>query len=257
MESYSVSQLSALSGVSVRTLHHYDEIGLLKPSGRSTAGYRHYGQHELLRLQQILFYKELNFSLREICEVLDDPDFDVIQALQFHRQKIEENKNRLDQLITTIDNTIVNLKKQNVMTDPKILYEGLPKEFATTYRNNAMDEYGEHVVLRSESALLKLGKQGLESLKAEAERVTTELFARRSGNPLSPDVQSLIADHYVIIRKFWGTQSMPDKQADAYVGLGELYINDERFTMANGSPQPEFARFMQKAMQFFAETSLR
>lgn len=257
MRSYSVSQLSDLSGVSVRTLHHYDEIGLLKPSGRSEAGYRHYGQAELLRLQQVLFYRELNFSLREIIAVLDDPDFDMLQALRFHRQKIAEDRNRLGKLIITIDNTIANLKINEVMIDPKMLYDGLPKEFATTYRDAAMEEYGEDVVLRSETELSKLGKQGFESLKLEAGKVTAKLFEHRFEDPETNAVQLMIADHYVIIRKFWGTYSLPDKQADAYAGLGELYVNDERFTMFNGSAQPAFAQFMFKAMKFYSEHALK
>ena len=89
MKQYGVKELSDLSGVTVRTLHHYDKIGLLKPLNRTEAGYRFYGEEELLRLQQILFYKELDFSLKEIADLLDDPDFELIQALQSHRSELE------------------------------------------------------------------------------------------------------------------------------------------------------------------------
>ena len=81
MENYSVKKLSDLAGVSVRTLHLYDEIGLLKPSVRTSAGYRLYGERELLRLQQVLFYKELDFSLQEIAAILDHPEFDVVPII--------------------------------------------------------------------------------------------------------------------------------------------------------------------------------
>ena len=80
MTKYSVKQLSELAGVTVRTLHHYDRIGLLSPAQRSESGYRYYGRAELLRLQQILFYRELGFRLQEIGDILDDPSFDLLTA---------------------------------------------------------------------------------------------------------------------------------------------------------------------------------
>ena len=85
MKKYSAKELSNLAGVSVRTLHYYDEIGLLKPAIRTEAKYRWYGEEELLKLQQILFYKELDFSLKEIIAILNDPDFDLIKALESHQ----------------------------------------------------------------------------------------------------------------------------------------------------------------------------
>ena len=88
MKKYSVKKLAKLAGVTVRTLHHYDKIDLLKPALRSDKHYRYYGQEELLRLQQILFYKELGFPLQEIKEILEDPDFDLIEALESHKKAL-------------------------------------------------------------------------------------------------------------------------------------------------------------------------
>src|SRR5580693_1755938 len=93
---YSVKQIARLAGVSVRTLHLYDQIGLLKPSVRTRAGYRQYGEPELLRLQQILFYRELDFPLKEIAEILNDPDFDLIRALAGHKQALSARRDRLN-----------------------------------------------------------------------------------------------------------------------------------------------------------------
>jgi DNA-binding transcriptional MerR regulator len=88
VKTYTVSQLANLAGVSIRTLHHYDYIGLLEPPARTTAGYRLYGETELLRLQQILFFKELDLPLSEVRSILDDPGFDQVQALQEHRRML-------------------------------------------------------------------------------------------------------------------------------------------------------------------------
>ena len=101
MIQYSVKQLAQLAGISVRTLHLYDQLGLLKPNIRTVARYRLYGEKELLRLQQILFYKELDFPLQEIGKILDDPDFDLVEALLSHKNALEIRRDRIGTLLTT------------------------------------------------------------------------------------------------------------------------------------------------------------
>ena len=256
MKRYGVKEVTKLSGVSVRTLHHYDKIGLLKPAMRAESGYRYYGEQELLRLQQILFYKELDFPLKEIIELLDEPDFDLIEALKSHKQALKARRRRISQLLATIDNTIDHLQNETIMTNPEELYEGMPKEMGTTYRQKAIDEYGEKAIKRSEESLLKLGKDGFARLKQAQQQNTVDLFALREEAPDSPAVQELIAQHYEIIRAFWGTTESEDQQAEAYAGLGQLYLHDERYTRVDGEPQPKFASFLQQAMQHFADTEL-
>lgn len=253
---YGVKELANLSGVSIRTLHHYDKIGLLKPSSRTEAGYRYYEEKELLRLQQILFYKELDFPLKEIGLLLDDPDFDHVKALQQHRKALENRQKRISSLLETIDSTIDHLKTGTIMTDPEMLYEGLPKEMGTSYRQEAIDEYGEEVVSHAEQELMKLGKDGFKQLQADFEQLNQELFATRNEPCESSTVQQLIARHYKIIRQFWGTSNSEDNQAEAYAGLGTLYVNDPRFTKVNGKEEPEFAEFLKKAMEYYAKMEL-
>lgn len=256
MSKYSVKKLAELSGVSVRTLHHYDKIGLLKPSIRTEARYRLYGERELLRLQQILFYKELDFPLKEICEILDNPEFDLTEALESHKVSLKSKRDRINTLLVTIDRTIKNLEKGDIMRHPEELYEGLSKETAEKYRKEAIIKYSKEVVENSENELLKLGKAGFEELKAEMDQSFNSLFWLVEEDPASEKVQAEIANHYAIIRKFWGTANSADKQAGAYAGLGQLYVTDERYTMMNGKPQPAFALFLSKAMGYFAKNSL-
>ena len=256
MKIYAVKEVAELSGVSVRTLHYYDQIGLLKPLRRTDAGYRYYGEKELLRLQQILFFKELDFPLKEIGELIDEEGFDLLDALKNHKAALISRQKRISTLLKTIDKTIHHLKKGDVMSKPEELYEGLPKEVGTTYRDGAIEEYGKKAVEQSEEALLKLGKDGFKQLQKDFEAVNSSLFDLHTEDPESDQVQQLIAQHYVIIRKFWGTSQKADKQAEAYAGLGDLYVNDERFSMHKGKPQPAFARFLQKAMRHYADTQL-
>ena len=246
-----------MSGISVRTLHYYDQIGLLKPSQRSESGYRIYGEEEWLRLQQILFFRELDVPLKDIGEILDGPGFNRILSLENHKGALESRKERLETLIHTLNFTIEKLKEGNKMTDPKKLYEGLPKEMGTTYRDEAISDYGKKAVDRSEESLMKMGKEGFENLKAEQQRVWNELFELREASAKSEMVQELIASHYEIIRKFWGSSTSPDPQAEAFAALGDLYVQDERFTRVDGVAYPEFGKFMQEAMRHFVNTNFK
>ncbi len=107
---YTVKQVAGMSGVSVRTLHFYDETGLLKPARQGANGYRFYEEPQLLTLQQILFYRELGFELKQIKEILRRADFEKVAALQSHRKVLQKNLARTQTLIETIDKTIQHLK---------------------------------------------------------------------------------------------------------------------------------------------------
>ena len=106
MKTYTIKKLADLAGVSVRTLHHYDQTGLLQPSQRSPSGYRLYQYSDMLRLQQILFYRELKLSLKEIKRILDDPAFDPLAALKTHHLRLLAERERLDELLNTLEKTI-------------------------------------------------------------------------------------------------------------------------------------------------------
>ena len=256
MRSFAVKELSDISGVSVRTLHYYDQISLLKPLHRSEAGYRFYGEAQLIRLQQILFFRELDFTLKEILDMLEDPAFDVVEALESHKTSLIQRKNRLNHLLLTIDHTIQNYKKGNIMKKPEMLYEGLSKEFASTYREEAKQKYGTDQIEKAEVELMKLGKKGFEQLKTDFDKINISLFKLRHEPHDTEKVQDLIDAHYHAIRSFWGTANTPDNQAEAYAGLGELYVHDDRYTTMDGEPHPEFASFLKKAMSHYAKTQL-
>ncbi len=240
-----------MAGVSVRTLHLYDEIGLLKPSIRTEKRYRLYGKAEAIRLQQILFYKVLGMPLKEIAEILDDPHFDPVKSLENHKKLIQQQQEQLSTLLKTIEKTINHLKNKTMLSTEE-LYEGLPEEQANAWRQEAIGKWGS-AVERSENHLRKKTKEMFAMLKAEAEANTKRLLALSDMDPASEQVQAEIGVHYELIREFWGTAGSPDKQADAYAGLGELYVSDERYTAVNGAPNRNFAQFLNKAMKHFAK----
>ncbi len=117
---YTVKQVASMSGVSVRTLHFYDEVGLLKPAYNAANGYRIYGEPQLLMLQQILFYRELGFELKRIQEILSQQEFEKVTALRSHRQVLEKNVTRINALIATIDKTISYLKGTKKMKNEEL-----------------------------------------------------------------------------------------------------------------------------------------
>lgn len=252
---YSVRQLARLAGVSVRTLHVYDEMGLLQPSVRTDAGYRQYGEAELLRLQQILFYKELHLPLKRIGEILDDPDFQLIEALTGHRLALSAQRDRLNTLLQTIDTTIDHLNNKTMSNFEK-LYEGMPRDEAAAFRQEAIDHWGEDAIRRSENALVAMGKDRLEQLKADQKDIALRLRFLRQDDPRSAVVQEQIARHCKMIRGFWGLDEHEPIKAGAYQGLADVFVSDERYTAADGKPDPGFAAFMRSAMYYFAETHL-
>ena len=255
MKPYSVKNLATLAGVSVRTLHHYDRLGLLKPSVRTEAKYRLYGKPELLRLQQILFYKELDFSLHDILKMLEDPDFDALKALESHKLALQARQYRLSTLLATIDKTISTLNGERVMLTTDELYEGFPKGQA--YRQEAVANYGADEVEASENNLRQRGKVGFEQLKADQQDISLHLVSMINQDPTSAAVQQQIARHYQNIRGFWGESVCAGKDMKAaYKGLAQLYVDDPRFTSQNGQENPAYAAFLRKAMIHFADTQL-
>ena len=252
---YSVKQLARLAGVTARTLHLYDQLGLLKPSLRTEAGYRWYGEAELLRLQQILFYKELDFPLKDIAEIIDDPEFDLVNALLGHKAALLIKRNRLNTLVNTIDKTIANLKNKTMKVEE--LYEGMPQKQAIAWRKEAVEKWGEDAIKRSENAMQEMGKVDVERLKADQKDISAKLKELMGQAPECQPVQEQIARHYANIRSFWGVSDPTDLRADTYRGLADLYVSDHRYTAANGTPDPAFAAFMKQAMIHFADTMLR
>lgn len=252
MTQYSIGDLANLAGVSIRTLRYYDKIGLLKPSVRAESRYRYYGEDELLQLQQILFYKELDFSLKEIQAILDDPDFDIVRALKNHKTEQKKRKNRIDKLLVTIDKTISKLE-EGIMLKHEELYEGLPKEKAEAWRNEAIEKWGEDTVEQSETSLRKLSKEEFQKLKNNFATNIEKLASMQKEDPESEEVQTEIAKHYDFISTFWGCKPEPE----AYIGLGQLYVNDNRYTKVAGEPNSEFGEFMSRAMSYFVDANLK
>ena len=136
---YTIKEIADLAGVTTRTLHYYDEIGLLSPAGKADNGYRNYNQKSLLRLQQILFFRELGVPLKEIQFLMSRPDFSLLEAREQHRSALQARAERLDRLIDTVDQTIATVKGEWNMT-AKDYFEGFDE---THYEAEARERWGQ------------------------------------------------------------------------------------------------------------------
>lgn len=239
--------------MSVRTLHHYDRIGLLRPARRTEARYRHYGSAELLRLQQILFYKELDFALDDIRDMLEDPEFDLLRALHGQRSALQARRERLGVLLVTIDQTISHLKHERTMLTNEELYAGFADDTAAAYRREIAANYGTHTLESAEQHLRQLGQPGLDQLKAEQQEIGRALTGLHGHAPDSPAVQAQVARHYANIVGFWGPSVPTEKRLEAYRGLAQLYLDDPRYTQHVGSERLAHAQMLSAAMRHFAD----
>lgn len=242
---YTVNQLAKISGVSVRTLHYYDEIGLLSPTREEKNGYRHYGEEELLKLQQILFFRELAFPLEEIKGIMSNPHFNMEAALLDQRKMIELKKKRLNQLLRTIDKTLQKFTEETPMEDNE-LYNGLSTEELEAYAKEAEKRWGNTEAYRvSKERAMKMSKEDIEELKRSGDLFQKKLAATMPKGPTSPEFQELIKEHYNSLRTFY------EPNLEMYRGLADLYVDDPRFTDAYDRYAPGLAKCMREAMLYY------
>ena len=219
---YTVKQLSDLAGVSVRTLHYYDEIELLKPSSVGENGYRYYADDEVLRLQQILFFRELDFSLQAIQTILDDPAFDVVTALHAHREALQDRVRRLYNLIQTVDSTILHLMGEVTMSKKK-LFAGFSAEEEERYRLEAREQYGAEEVDASYKLWNSYTPQKKEQVMAEGQAIYVDIVASMDKGACSREIQQMIARWHQHLRYFF------EPSVEVLRGLGQHYVEHPDF----------------------------
>jgi DNA-binding transcriptional MerR regulator len=247
---YTVKQLADLAGVSTRTLRYYDQIGLLKPAGTTEAGYRLYGAVEVDRLQQILFYREMGMELEQIREIVNSPDFDLKEALLSHRDSLLRKRNRLDQLLETVERSLAGLEGRIKMSD-KEKFEGFKKQFIAEneekYGQEAREKYGDAAVDASNATLLGMSEDEWKRFSALGEEVIrTLLEAMEQGSPESELGLKVGELHRQWLGCTWSTYS-----PEAHVGLGEMYVADERFTAYYDQYRPGAAEFLRDCIKAY------
>lgn len=246
MSEYTVKQISDLAGVSVRTLHYYHEFGLLAPEAVGANGYRYYGEESLLRLQQILFYRELGFSLAEIKAFVDQPDFDPLAALEAHRKSLLGRVERLNRLIQTVDETILHLKGEKDMSK-KQLFEAFSDEQQEKYAAEAERMYDPETVRASQRKWKACTAAEKQRIADEGNAAYEALVEAIPLGPSSPEAQAGVERWRRHMDYFW------TPNPDQLLGLAELYNNDPRFKANFDKVDPRLAEFMREAVAVYVQ----
>lgn len=249
---YTVKKLAQLSSVSIRTLHFYDEIGLLKPAYCGENNYRYYEEEQLLLLQQILFYRELGFQLSDIQKILSTSDFDKVKALESHKIILKQNLDRTANLIETIDKTIEHLRGKKMMKSDE-LFHGFSAEKQKMYEDFLIDSGIDSKLVKDVGAKIKTwSKEEWQGHKKAAEETYAQLASciDQKRAPNSAEVQALIDIHYKMTCKFW----IPNKES--FIGLSEFYKSHPDFEKFYADFHPELLEFLSAAMKIYAEEKL-
>ncbi|MFE4569496.1 MerR family transcriptional regulator [Paenibacillus chitinolyticus] len=248
---YKVKEVADLVGVSVRTLHHYDEIGLLVPDSVNAAGYRLYTDRNLERLQQILFFKEIGFALQEIKAMLESPDFDRKRALIGHKELLLRKKKRLEDIIETVDRTIASVEGGIPMRKEQ-LFESFDRhpleEHKKKYAAEAREKYGSETMDAVEKRAGSYTKEQWADIMGQSERVYAKAAAAMEAGPSSRMAQEAAAE----LRQ-WITGHFYDCTPEIFRGLGDLYVTDERFTANIDRHGAGLAAFLKEAMHIYCD----
>ncbi len=245
---YTVKQLSDLAQVSVRTLHYYDEIGLLIPSQVGANGYRYYDEDAVLRLQQILFYREIGMELMQIKDVLDSPNFDLVTALKSHRALLLEKSQRLLNLVTTVDSTIQHLQGEKTMSKRQ-LFEAFSDEKQKGYEREIRLQYGPDKVNESIKNWKSYTQAQKKAIGHEGNAVYSDLVdAIEAGKqPDSEEVQAILKRWHQHLRYFY------EPTLDILRGLGELYNTHPDFIANFSKIHPQLGEYMRESINQYVD----
>ena len=247
---YTVQKLSKIACISTRTLRYYDEIGILKPARINSSGYRIYGDTEVNRLQQILFYRELGVSLDSIKNIVTSHSFNGSAALREHRERLLEKRQQIDLLIANVNKTIALTEGRIDMKD-KEKFEGFKEKMLEENEKNYGKEirvkYGEEAVNKANDRFKDMSQQQNEEVKKLEERFKTTLAeAFDNGNPSSAIAQKAADIHKQWLSFYWNEYSK-----EAHAGLAKMYVDDERFKAYYDEKQPGTAEFLKDAILIY------
>ena len=250
---YTVQKLGRMAGVSTRTLRYYDEIDILKPARINSSGYRIYGQAEVDRLQQILFYRELGVSLETIKDLVTAPSFDGKKALKEHREKLLEKREQLDLLISNVDKTIA-LSEGRITMSNQEKFDGFKQKLVDDnekkYGKEVREKYGEEVVNKSNAKVQGMSQEQYEEVTKLASEVMETLHAAFViGDPAGELAQKAVDLHRQWLSFYWDSYTK-----EAHAGVAQMYVDDERFTAYYDEKHPGTAAFLRDAVFIYTGT---
>jgi DNA-binding transcriptional MerR regulator len=242
---WTVGEVAKMAKVSVRTLHHYDAVGLLGPSDRSDAGYRLYEMADLERLQQALFFKELGFSLEEIRGIMLDPSFDRAEALRAQRKLLAEKAKRTESMLATIDEALGAMEKGRVM-DEKDMFEVFGDNDPRQFTDEVQQRWGDTEAYKESIRRFgKMSKDEIKAIMADTDALEAEFAAKLDAGaaPDDPAVQALVERHRLGIENWYPCSK------EMHANLGRMYVEDARFRKHYDDRREGLARYVCDAIQ--------
>lgn len=245
--SYTIKQLARSAGVTVRTLHYYDEIGLLKPSFIKENGYRYYEERDAVRLQQILFFRELDFALEDIVQIINAPGYQMLKALADQKRLLEMKRSRLDDLLETIQKTMIKLKEGESMSN---------EERFAAFANDQLEQYKDEVKARwgETEAYKQWAERSKRWTKADLQRINEEgqaiILALAQGmekGVAHAEVQAQVERYHHYLNQFF------DCPYQMYRNFGKMYAEDARFAKNFNKVAPHLAEFMRDAIAYYCD----
>lgn len=244
-EGYPVGRVAELAGVTVRTLHHYDEIGLLSPSGRTAAGYRRYDESDLERLHQVLSYRELGFALEEIATILADPAADAAVHLRRQHGLLTERIARLQQMVAAVEKAM-EAQQMGIQLTPEERFEVFGDTRTEEYEEEARERWGDTEAYReSQRRTGRYTKEDWLRIRAEGAELERRLAdGFRAGVPAeSADAMDLAEQYRQHITRWFYDCSYKIHRA-----LGDMYVAETRFTEHYDQIAPGLAQYVREAI---------
>lgn len=243
---YTIKQIADIAGVSTRTIRYYDEIGLLQPANTGNNGYRHYDKSSLLHLQQILFFRELDFPLKEIQLIITRPGFGLLDALTNHRMSLNNRQKRLEKLIKTIDQTISAIKGETQM-NAKGYFAGFDE---TQYEEEVKQRWGDTpMYAESQKKWSSYSAEQKEAIKAEGGRLTKRMTGSDVNTPTDDaDVQTAVGEYFAYLNKYFYTCDL-----DFLRNLADMWVADARFAANYESVREGGAAFVREAVHLYCD----
>lgn len=249
---YSINELSKVAKISTRTLRYYHEIDLLKPKRINSSGYRIYGEDEVDKLQQILFYKTMGFKLEDIKNIINSPSFDMMLALNNHKKELIKKRNKIDLLIENVEKTI-SYKKGEIEMSNKEKFEGFKRDLVdkneAKYGKEIREKYGDKRVDESNAKMLGLNETEFREFEQLSIDIIEKLKeAMEESNPAGEKAQEACELH-----KKWLSYSWNFYTKEAHRSLGEMYVADERFKKYYDDNKVGMAEFLREALNIFTK----
>lgn len=249
---YSIRQLAKLSGVSTRTLRYYEEVGLLLPAHKNDSGYRFYSEQEVDTLQQILFYKERDFTLKQIKELLNQSDIDILRHLENHLADLHTKKEKIEAMIENLTHTIQAQKGQVTMTTAEkfqAFKEHLIQENKVKYESELREKYSEESINETNQNLANMDKEGYQNWQRVEQQIKNLLHQAIAENWQPTDDKS---KEIVQFHKEWLQIADQHYSIEKHIGIAQLYIADERFTAYYDEEVKGCAAFLTASIQHWA-----